>query len=206
MSAFRKLFLWLVTGALLAGLTVACGGDGDGGAPQSPQAVGPRLADQWAGRVDGTDAYISVFTLDNGDTGAYLANGRDIAALVLGTIEAGSLRLRPVAEGEINVQGTVADAQVTGTVTISGEENPFTADRASGEAGWYRGRTLAGGKLVTAGYILLDDGTQKGAVRQGDKVLGAPTFDPSKPTIQAGGISVDILPVAEFVEREGGLA
>jgi hypothetical protein len=203
MYAFRKALAWFLAGIVLVGLAAACGG-GNGGTQPSPQAQGPRLADQWAGRIDGTDSYISVFTLNNGETGAYLANGKDVAALVLGTIQGDALQLSPA--GDVSVEGTVSGDQVTGTATIGGEEHSFTADRATGEAGWYRGRTSENGELVTAGYIILADGTQKGAMRRGDEVLGAPTFDPANPTIEAGGVSVDVVPVAEFVEREGGLA
>jgi hypothetical protein len=210
MPAFRNTIARFATATVLVGFAAACGGGGGGGQPspqaQTPQTQAPALANQWAGRIEGTDTYISVFTLNNGQTGAYLANGKDIAALLLGSIIQGSLRLRPFEEIDISVDGTVAESKVDGTVTIRGKKHPFTADRATGYAGWYRGRTTANGQLVTAGYILLADGTQKGAIRQGDKVLGAPAFDPTKPTIQAGGVSVDILPVAEFVKQEGGLA
>jgi hypothetical protein len=206
MSALRKTRAWVIAAVVLAGLATACGG-GDSVDDQTPgpQPGGPRLADQWAGKVDGTNAYISVFTLDNGETGAYLADGDQIAALVLGTLQGGNLDLGPNDDG-VTVKGTVADADVTGTTTIDGQEHSFSATRATGEAGWYRGRTTVGGELATAGYIILADGTQRGAVRQGDQVLGAPEFDPSSPTITAGGVSVNVVPVAEFVEREGGLA
>lgn len=205
MPALRKFALWLVALTVLTGLAVACGDGGGDPPPEGPQAGGPRLADQWAGKVEGTNAYISVFTLDNGETGAYLADGDQIAALVLGSLENNNLELGPNDDG-VSVEGTIDDADVRGTTTIDGQQYSFTATRATGDAGWYRGRTTVEGQLVTAGYIILDDGTQRGAVRRGDEVLGAPEFDPSTPTISAGGVSVDVVPVAEFVEREGGLA
>jgi hypothetical protein len=66
-----------------------------------------RLASQWAGKVEGTDAYISVFTLNNGQAGAYLADGADIATLVRGTRTGGVIDLRPN-------EGTDVTASVAG--------------------------------------------------------------------------------------------
>jgi hypothetical protein len=172
--------------------------------PQATEAARPRLADQWAGRVEGTNAYISVFTLDDGQAGAYLADGQRIATLVLGRIENGMLDLEP-ARGT-TVTGTAQGDMVQGTATIDGSQYAFSAERATGTAGWYRGRATIAGQAVAAGYIILADGSQRGAVRRGEQVLATPTFDPGNPEIQVEGGSVTVRPVAEFVEQEGGLS
>jgi hypothetical protein len=171
---------------------------------ETSEAARPRLADQWAGRVEGTNAYISVFTLDDGQAGAYLADGQRIATLVLGRIDNETLDLEP-ARGT-TVAGTVRGDMVDGTATIDGAQHPFSAQKATGTAGWYRGRATIGGQAVAAGYIILADGSQKGAVRRGEEILATPTFDPANPIIEVEGGSVTVRPVAEFVEQEGGLS
>lgn len=182
--------------ALLALALAGCGGDDDG----------PRLADQWAGEVEGTNAYISVFTLDDGQAGAYLADGNGIAALVLGTRDGDKLAL-PANEDGVAVEASVSGSTVSGVAVVNGREHAFSADSASGEAGWYRARTEVGGDPVAAGYILLADGSQRGAVRRAGEVVATPHFDPAAPEIQLDGIGrLEILPVAEFVDREGGLS
>jgi hypothetical protein len=191
----------IAAGALVGG----CGGDDDDetGTEPSQAQQGPRLADQWAGRVTGTESYISVFTLDDGQTGAYLADGREIAVLALGSLEDGELDLE--AEDGTTVTGS-ADGTATGTVVLNGREYDFTAERATGEAGWYRVREVVDGQQIAAGYIVLADGTQRGAVRRGDEVIGAPELDPGDPTVQVEGVgSLTLLPVAEFVIQEGGI-
>jgi hypothetical protein len=170
---------------------------------RAPEA--PRLADQWAGSVQDTNSYISVFTLTDGQTGAYLADGDRTAVLALGTLTGGQLALQ--ARDGTRVTGNVSGDQVQGTVTLQGRDHAFRAVRATGEAGWYRARQPVGGETVAAGYIVLADGTQRGAVRRGDAVLATPRFDPKYPTIEVEGVgTLTLLPVRQFVEREGGIA
>ena len=192
--------LLLGAAVLLALLAAACGDD-----ESSSAAGGPALAEQWAGAVEGTDAYVSVFTLDDGQAGAYVADGADVAALVLGTTEDGSIDLRPGGGVEVVVEG--GGDEVSGTVTLDGEAHPFSAAASSGAAGWYRVRTEVDGDLISAGYIVLADGSQRGAVRRGDEVIAAPELDTADPVVDVEGIgSLRLLPVADFVEQERGLA
>jgi hypothetical protein len=190
--------------SLAAVAAVACGGEEAAAPGGTGTEEGPRLEKQWAGTVEGTDAYISVFTLTDGQTGAYLADGDQIAVLALGSLEGGELSLQ--AEDGTTVTGTAND-EVIGTVELEGTEYDFGAETATGEAGWYRARTEVEGETITAGYILLPDGTQRGAARRGDEVLAAPELDPDDPLIEVPGVGdLTLLPVAEFVIQEGGLA
>lgn len=202
LRATRRLGLCaaLVLAAAIA--LAACGDDDDQG---SSAAQGPRLAEQWAGTVTGTDSYISVFTLDNGETGAYLADGDEIAVLALGTLEEGALDLE--SEDGTTVTGTAEGDAASGTVTLNGKDYEFEAAAATGDAGWYRARAEVDGEPVAAGYIVLADGSQRGAVRKGDEVVAAPELDVANPTIEANGVgALTLLPVADFVIEEGGIS
>jgi hypothetical protein len=197
----RKL-AWLLALAIAGLVAIGCGDDDDEG---TTEAAGPKLAEQWAGTVDGTDSYISVFTLDDGQTGAYLADGKQIAVLALGTLEDEQLDLR--SEDGATVTGTAAGDAASGTVTLEGKQYSFGAEQTSGDAGWYRGRTEVDGEPVAAGYIVLNDGSQRGAVRRGERVIAAPELDTSDPVIEAPGVgTLEVLPVAEFVVEEGGIS
>jgi hypothetical protein len=190
---------------VLALIVAACGGDDEGDATASAARPGPRLAAQWAGKVEGTNSYISVFTLDNGEAGAYLADGAEVAALVLGERDGSDIELEP--SKDVDVKAEVSGDTVSGTVTLAGERHHFYAAEATGDAGWYRTRTTVDGDEVAAGYIVVADGTQRGAVRCAGKVVAAPRFDPDKPTIDVDGIgALTIEPVAQFVAEEGGLS
>jgi hypothetical protein len=200
----KRAWLPVLLVASLALVPAGCGGDDDDeDAGQAPTAPEERvsLADQWAGRVKGTKAYISLFTLNDGQAGSYLADGAKVATLVLGRVEGDKLSLRP-ADGT-TVTGTVAGDEVTGTVKLDGREYAYTAERATGEAGWYRGRKTTGGETIAAGFIVLDDGSFRGAVRRGDEVIANPDFDPSDLVLEVEGAGrLEVLPVAEFVKRE----
>jgi hypothetical protein len=204
MRATRTISWIFAALAIVVALAMAgCGGDDDSDSDQTRS--GPRLADQWAGTVEGSGSYISVFTLDNGQTGAYLADGKQIAVLALGTLEDGRLSLE--SEDGTKVAGTASGDSASGTVALDGQEHSFAAQRATGDAGWYRARATAGGEPIAAGYIVLADGSQRGAVRQGDKVIAAPQLDVSDPTIEVPGVgALSLLPVADVVIKEGGIS
>ncbi len=164
-----------------------------------------RLADQWAGPIEGTEAYISLFTLNNKRAGAYLADGADIATLVLGKRVGDELDLRPT-EGT-SVTATIDGDTVTGTVEFDGAEYPFTAEESTGDGGWYRGRKRIDGATVAAGFIVLEDGTYRGAIREDDEVVATPDFDPDDLTLDLpDGGTIKVLPVAAFVKKEQRLA
>jgi type II secretory pathway pseudopilin PulG len=192
-------------GAVLAGPVAAHAADADVAGVVSSAGKRIRLADQWAGEVEGTDAYISVFTLSNRRAGAYLADGADIATLVLGKRTGSTIDLRPTEGTEVTA--TVDGATVTGTVTIDGSEYDFTAERSTGDGGWYRGRKTSGGETVAAAFIVLEDGSYRGAIREGDEVIATPDFDPGDLTLDLPeGGTIKVLPVAAFVKKEQKLA
>lgn len=197
---------------LAAGLTLLASAPGQAWASDAghetasaPAKKRVKLADQWAGKVQGTNAYISLFTLNNGQAGSYLADGADIATLVLGKRTGAQLELRPT--GSTTVTANVAGSTVDGTVTLNGTSHSFTADRASGSAGWYRGRKKDHGDTIAAGFIVLADGSFRGAIRRGDRVVANPAFDPSHLVLRVPGDGkLKVLRVADFVKKEQRLA
>lgn len=174
-------------------------------AVSTPTKKRVKLADQWTGKVQDTNAYVSLFTLNDKHAGAYLADGANIATLVLGKRNHDQLSLRPTAA--TTVTANVAGETVDGTVTLDGVAHPFTADRATGKAGWYRGRKKNRGDTIAAGFIVLADGTFRGAIRRGTQVVANPDFNPSSLVLDVPGDGkLEVLPVAKFVQKEQKLA
>lgn len=138
----------------------------------------PDASPGYVGSLDGTDAYVSALI---GETGAvlYVCNGEEELALWFeGPIaEPGQIELA-TEEGD-TVSATLVDGGVTGTVTLaSGIEHGFRAETVGGNAGLYRAlsdeATEAG---IHAGWVVGDDGSERGAFRRGRTFAAAPPLD-----------------------------
>lgn len=120
----------------------------------------------YVGAVD-EDLYISVSFSENADTGeprevtVYLCDG-EIGEYLTGEVGAGTNTL----EGEVfDVELSLVDDAVTGMVIQDGEEpQPFTANKASGDAGLYTAEFTFEGDEYRAQWIVLPDGSQRGVV------------------------------------------
>jgi hypothetical protein len=104
------------------------------------------------------------------------------------------------------VTATVHGSDVAGTVTLDGVAHDFTATRSTGDGGWYRGLKTVQGERLAAGFIVLGDGSARGAIRLGDEVVATPDFDPGDLTLEVpGGGTIKVLPVARFVKKHQSL-
>jgi hypothetical protein len=174
---------WIAALAAAAGIVL-----GAGTASAEARAV------TFVGRVQGSDAYIAVLK-ERGRIGGYacnngtfsrwityrrLRNGR--APLVAGTT---GQRL-----GSVRVAGRTA----TGTIEVQGRMRRFRARRSDARA---PGLHFAVGKerngLLVAGWILLPDGTQRGAISTVDTQnlrpgapRRAPRLDPNAESVPVG--------------------
>ena len=134
------------------------------------------------GAVEGTDAYIAVVTDPDGDTVAYVCDCAEgapatVAAFLEGTVTDGQLDLEPAQE--VEVTGTVDEDQAEGTVTVAGDDHPFTADAAEEPAGLYRTEETVDGDEVTAGWVIAADGTQRGGLRRAGQLQPVGFIDPT---------------------------
>ena len=153
--------------AVLLTLVVAlpaggCGGDRPAADPPATLASGT-----YAGAVTGTDAYVAVL-VDAGRAAGYLCDRGAVSAWFAARPHRGGsarlssrtgaarLAVRPAHDGTVAVRVTLPD----------GRRRAVTLDRVRGEAGLYHAsaRTDRGG--VEAGWIVLPDGTRRGAANQ----------------------------------------
>jgi hypothetical protein len=152
-------------------------------------------AETFVGRVQDSNAYIAVskdgrkiggYVCDDGSGSrwieyAWLKNG-------VAPLRAGTTRERL---GSVRVAGTTA----TGTVSVRGVKHSFSAKRVSkGDAGLHFAVGKQSGRLLVAGWILLPDGTQRGAISQVNSqtlrsipATKAPTLNPKVETIKIAG-------------------
>lgn len=171
--------------AMLVVLLPGCAGGSD----PAPEAVAQTLV----GRVQGTEVYVALQLGVDGGAQAYLCDSTDIAQALSGTEQDGAVQL--TGEQGVQLSGQVDRGAASGTVVVDGAEHPFTAELATGDAGFYR----AAGEGVVIGWVLLNDGTQRGALKEitdrgeaqdrdrdvgfAERLQPAPTLDPRRPLL-----------------------
>jgi hypothetical protein len=180
MTAKRSFF---TTGVYLAlvFILVACAR----AAPRSDTVPGTGAADDelitYVGDVDG-DIFIAVdmIELEGAEQErairAYVCDGADVSIWMTGQFSGDEVTL---ASGDHRIVLTRLNS-VSGTLSLAGgDEVPFTAERATGEAGLYRTETTFEGMDYIGGWIILNNGQQRGALTLGGQVLENPTLDTS---------------------------
>jgi len=81
--------------------------------------------------------------------------------------------------------------KVTGRFTpTSGTPHAFTADEANRPAGLYRAEVVANGQTITAGWVVLPDGEQRGTQRMGLVVTAAPILNGTTSVVTLAGMPV----------------
>jgi hypothetical protein len=162
-------------------------------------SAGPAAADAKAstflGRVHGSDAYIAILK-DGRKIGGYVCNNGTVSRWLEYTwLRDGRAPLIAGTTGERVGRVRIADKDATGTIEVNGHKRTFRAGRTREKDG---GLHFAVGKqpdrLLVAGWILLRDGTQRGAISGVDmqtvQALAptrAPRLKPNARTVEIGG-------------------
>jgi hypothetical protein len=154
------------------------------GASCAPSTSGPSAvtaaAGTFVGEAQGSAAFIALST-DGERVRGYVCDGDGAQARVSRWLDA-SLRSDElnVTSGNIRVRATIAGTKASGTVVNiqDGTSNTFTLTKATGSAGLFRAEGVAtNGASFVAGWIILTDGRQKGAVEvAGSGVRVAPSI------------------------------
>jgi hypothetical protein len=149
----------------------------------------------FAGRVEGTDAYIAIVA-DSGSIAGYLCDdGSTSLWLGRSRLDNGEAPLRAVSGDRVG-SVTIAGNSATGTIDVDGGIRSFEAARVRerANAGLYAAVGKQPNRLLVAGWILLPDGSQRGAVAGVDTTtLGrldttaAPRVDADAQTVEIGG-------------------
>jgi hypothetical protein len=116
----------------------------------------------------------------------YACDGADVAHWLVGMLPDDAVTLTG---DDATVTLELHDDALTGTLTLAGGEPlVFGAARAEGTAGLFRAEASFAGVEHVGGWIVLNDGRQRGAVAIDGTVVANPTLDPvsGSATIDAG--------------------
>jgi hypothetical protein len=137
-------------------------------------------AHAFAGEVD-EDLFIGALVADHPrgpDRKAlvvYLCDGADVSTWLYGEAVGDAV----VLEGaDTRVEMSLGEERLTGMVERAGEApQEFVAVFAEGDAGLYRAAETIDGTDYIGGWVVLNDGRQRGAITLGGQVIENPTLD-----------------------------
>ncbi len=149
---------------LVSLLLTACGG------------TAKPISGSFVGKVDGSDAFISVVLHTDGAVTAYVCDSAAISEWFKSNVTGSSLDLTNANGAHLTAD--LAPDSFNGTFSpAGGSALNFSVSAADQPAGLYRGEDTVDGVDLVAGWIVLPDGDQRGAVSGGGKTVGAPTFN-----------------------------
>ncbi len=148
-------------------------------------------------------AFVAIVT--SGDkTLAYVCDGEKIAEWYRGRAVDGSVSLTSTG-GASKIQAKLNADVWEGTITLEGDRNwAFKASRASAPAGLYRSDDVLNSARFLGGWVVLDDGQQRGAVIGGGSTRpGAALSVSANPTFSLAGIGslLPFLVTPAFVDQ-----
>jgi hypothetical protein len=156
-------------------LALAIGGCNSG---DDKTAERKTVGGSFVGTVAKSDAYVAIVGGPTGDTLAYVTDGAYSVDWVDGTRQGDSARLSN--EGGATLAAKFGRGIGTGSFTRPGYEPlSFTARPGDAPAGLYRAiEDFADGRYV-GGWVVLPDGTERGAVRRYETPLAPGEVDPT---------------------------
>ena len=186
----RRGLVFAVVAATVLAVGMLAGAMPAGGATNRP------VAGSWVGQVEGSDAYVVVVVGKKGQrrpAGVYLCDGADQAIWFFGSTTNRTLDLD--GDGGATVAARVTKSRVTGTVTLAdGTSLDFRAKPAKRPAGIYRAVAADGADLYEGGWIVLPDGTQRGAVlnRTTGTVASNVNLQVANPNVTTAGANLKV--------------
>ncbi|MFO7540182.1 MAG: hypothetical protein R6X32_19240 [Chloroflexota bacterium] len=157
----------------LMALAAACGTTED-------TADDTLLADAFAGAVN-ESLFIGVLVAEDPPAPdrkaliVYLCDGADFSTWLFGETTGDSAVLEG---GDTSVALSLGEDSVTGEVVQAGAApQPFVAELGTDDAGLFRGVETFDGQDYVGGWIVLNDGRQRGAITLGGQVVENPPLD-----------------------------
>ena len=148
--AYNNIFRF--AGLILVLCLVACGRNPD------TTPVGT-----FVGTVDGTDAFVALVPQEDNSLIAYVCDGQTISTWFKGERNENAVDL--TAANGARLQASLEADTATGSITLTdGQTYAFTTQLATGGAGLYRAEETISGADYVGGWIILNDGSQRGAV------------------------------------------
>lgn len=160
----RSSFWMLVTSMVLGSLLSACG------STASP------VKGSFAGKVDGSDAFISIVAHKNGKVTAYVCDGVTISEWFKGDLNGAALDLTNGSGAHLTA--VLSADSVNGAFTPSGGSAlDFATTAVTQPAGLFRREETVDGVKYVDGWIFLPDGDVRGARSGGGQITKATRMD-----------------------------
>jgi serine/threonine-protein kinase len=151
----------------------------------------------YAGRVGGGGGSVAV-AVHGSQVVAYVCNGSTVEAWLKGTADGG--RLVMTGKNRARLSAKYSSGKLTGDVVAHGTDYSFSVPVVAKPSGLYRATAVVRGATIKAGWIVLSDGTQVGAVEpladsSEPTANAAPVLDVATGTSQAGDLVLHAVPV-----------
>lgn len=146
-------------------------------AADAPPA-GPVLT--FAGKVPGTNAYLAVVSR-GGQIEAYVCDGTKITSWLSGKVQ-GTTFSAANKTNDVTLTAKQTRTSLTGTITLSGKRIAIATTQVAWPSGLYKAVGLTKSpdyKPVLTGWIVLPDGTQRGAARVGVTIGAVGAVNPT---------------------------
>lgn len=128
----------------------------------------PYVHGSFAGVLPGTDVFLLIAVDTAGDVIAYACDSGTTAAWFSGRTTGSTIALT---SGTANILSAAAPGRITGTLRLGDARRAFALTPVGRRGGLYAARTAAHGIDHTAGWILLDNGSQRGTVLTGTTLV-----------------------------------
>lgn len=162
--------------------------------PEAEEPAAPTFPAEAMYAGDATASDIAIAVAVKGDqAAAYLCDGAAVEDWLKGTAEDGQMELTSK-DGESKLSASLKGKRLAGTITIDGQELPFSIAVADAPAGLYRGEN----GQTTIGWIIMPNGQQVGIANTAGDEAPAPELDPDRGYVTVGGKRVD----AEQIEGD----
>jgi serine/threonine-protein kinase len=151
----------------------------------------------YAGRVGGGGGSVAV-SIHGSQAIAYVCNGSTVEAWFKGTAVNGVLIM--TGKNHSHFSAIYDFGKVTGDVLAHGTDYSFSVPVVSKPSGLYRATAVVRGATIKAGWIVLSDGTQVGALEPDadspePPATEAPALDVATGTAQAGNLTLHAVAV-----------
>lgn len=139
----------------------------------------------WAGSIPGTSAYIAVVSR-GGQIEAFVCDGDKTWAWLAGNSTASSISAANKT-GSVALTGKLAGSSLIATLTLSGTSYAIKPKKVAWPAGLYEAYGVKGSESVRAGWIVLPNGSQRGAKQVGVTGTAVSAVNPASVGVDIDG-------------------
>jgi hypothetical protein len=156
-----------------------CGGNDKSG------SGGAKVRDSFVGQVHGTSAFVAVVAGSQAAAALVTNGGHGITETFGGARRGSRVRLKSSRGAVIDVE--LSDNGGSGKVVLGGKAHAVSLKSARPRAGLYRAAGRIGKRPVWVGWVVLNDGRQRGSANDGKRSVTAPRLNTANQTIRANG-------------------